>query len=658
MISYKRAAVKYRNFSLAFEKMCNFVAIASTQSADETLRQLILQCFAVLRDEPFEGIQHVTESIDILFGLQIPENWMQPVFQKLIAEGLIYKTPTQKYALDSDTQNKIQKGIDEASSLQESVKNEWFSEIILRFPTLETDQAWTALKSYLATAFRRHGIQTAALLDPNIDVAPEYSESLSSLLEYALKDSVLKEQRPATAEAIRFFFANIGKYPNRSRFIAQLGDGAFNYFSLTVEPESAEKFRDRLQPLTLFLDTNFLFGVLNLHVNPHVEVSNELLRSTQKYQLPFKLRYHEETDKEMRETINYYYKTLRPYKWQQGLSRAAITTHCISGIVAKYHQMNAEEGIDVDTFFGFYKHIDELLKNKGILIYKTGTRDEENISKLIQQYQIFLSKWGKDKPQKIVEHDMTVLDTVRKMRSNAQSSIEAKALLITCDFVLYRFDWETSRQEGSLACAVLPNLFWQLLRPFVPSDSDFERSFAETFALPEFRSIGSRSSEACNKMLCLLSLYKDFPEDTAARLLSNDLLINGLRKTENDNEFQDYVDNAISADNTALMEEKAALEKKIELERAKKGEKEKELEQVYQQKKKEIEALKKSMSSKQNEAKIAIEQEKQARVNAEERIDSEKKLRKRAERRSEIYASILGTILGVGGIVLFNHVIN
>lgn len=658
MISNKREAAKYRDFTLAFEKMCNFVAISKTQSGDETLRQLILQCFAVLREESFEGVQHVTESIDVLFGLQIPEHWVQHVFNKLTEENLVQKTPTQKYVLDPDTHNEIQKRIDEAFGLQESVKNGWFAEIVLKYPTLETDQAWIALQGYLARAFRRHGIQTAALLDPNIDVAPEYSESLSFLLEDLLKGSVSEEQRPATAEAIHLFFANVGKHPNRTKYITQLGDGAFNYFSLTVEPETAEQFGNRLQPLTLFLDTNFLFGVLDLHVNPHVEVSNDLLRSTQKYKLPFELLYHEATEKEMQSTINHYWKSLRPYQWPQGLSRAATTTRYVPGIVAKYHQMNAEKGIDVDTFFGFFKHTDELLKNKNILIYKTETQDQENIGKLIQQYQEFLSKWGKDKPEKIVEHDMTVLDTVRRLRSDSKSSIEAKALLITCDFTLYRFDWESSRQEGFLACVVLPNLFWQLLRPFMPLDSDFERSFAETFALPEFRSIGSRSSEACNKMLCLLSLYKDFPEETAARLLSNDLLIDGLRKIEDDKEFQDYVDNAIAADNTSLMEEKAALEKKLELERAKKGEREKELEKTYRQKEREIEALKKAMSAQEKEVKIAVEREKQARVDVEERIVDKEELRKRAERRSEIYASILGVILGLVGIFIFNFMVD
>jgi hypothetical protein len=47
---------KTRNFSLTFEQMCNFAAIAKTQDADETLTQLIQLCLVILPDETFESL--------------------------------------------------------------------------------------------------------------------------------------------------------------------------------------------------------------------------------------------------------------------------------------------------------------------------------------------------------------------------------------------------------------------------------------------------------------------------------------------------------------------------------------------------------------------------------------------------------------------------
>ncbi len=530
---------------------------------------------------------------------------------------------------------------------------------------------WAALRGYLARAFRRHGIQTAALLDPKIDIAPEYSESLSFLLDDVLKDNVPKEERPKTKETISAFFADVGRYPNRVKYVSQLANGAFNYFSLTVEQDTAEQFRKGLQPLTLFFDTNFLFGVLDLHVNPLVDVSNELLRLTEKHSFPFELRYHEATEREMRSTIEFYKQLIRSRNWSTGLSRAAITTRCISGIEGKYHQMNAERGIDADTFFKFYEHIDILLQNKNISIYRTSRQNEAEIFRIKLQYLEFLSKWRKDKPEKIIEHDMTILETMRYMRSEAKSSIEAKSMLITCDYSLYRFDWEISRSEGRLACVVLPNLFLQILRPFIPSDLDFERSFAETFALPEFRTIGSGSSKACSRLLCLLALYKDIPEETAARLLSNDLLIDGLRKIEDDIKFQEYVESAIMAENASLIEEKAAVLKKLEIEREQRNAMEKELkekrskemeledklEQAILGKKKELESLRKTISEEKKGSDELLVGERQAREEIERKFKEEKRLREEAYRGQDIYMSISGIVLSLMSVFFFIYLI-
>jgi hypothetical protein len=167
-----------------------------------------------------------------------------------------------------------------------------------------------------------------------------------------------------------------------------------------------------------------------------------------------------------------------------------------------------------------------------------------------------------------LHHDMTVLAEVRRLRSSARTSLEARALLLTCDYWLYRFDWELSRSEGRLACTVLPNLLWQVIRPLIPQDVDFDRSFAETFALPEFRSVRGQSSNAHTKMMGMLASYDGLPEETASRLLSNDLLLEQLRTSEDDNLCQQYIDSAIAHENTILIEERVSLQLKLERDRA------------------------------------------------------------------------------------------
>jgi hypothetical protein len=54
-------------------------------------------------------------------------------------------------------------------------------------------------------------------------------------------------------KVISDFLGSVGKHSDRTLYINQLADGAFNYFSLIVEPDVAKQFREKLSPLTLVL---------------------------------------------------------------------------------------------------------------------------------------------------------------------------------------------------------------------------------------------------------------------------------------------------------------------------------------------------------------------------------------------------------------------
>ena len=125
--------VKSRNFSLAFEQMCNFAAIAKTQDADETLRQLILLCLVILPGEKFENAAQIMEAIT-LFGLQFPEYHVQDGLNRLIAQGRIQQPMNSYFTLPDQNRKQLQVRIDEAKALENRVKEEWLEEIASKFP--------------------------------------------------------------------------------------------------------------------------------------------------------------------------------------------------------------------------------------------------------------------------------------------------------------------------------------------------------------------------------------------------------------------------------------------------------------------------------------------------------------------------------------------
>src|SRR5207244_4991575 len=69
MAQYTRELFQPNNFNLAFEQMCNFAAIANTRNADETLKQLIMQCFVVF---PRERLHNAAQLADAIMAVGLP----------------------------------------------------------------------------------------------------------------------------------------------------------------------------------------------------------------------------------------------------------------------------------------------------------------------------------------------------------------------------------------------------------------------------------------------------------------------------------------------------------------------------------------------------------------------------------------------------------
>lgn len=323
---------------------------------------------------------------------------------------------------------------------------------------------------------------------------------------------------------------------------------------MTVPPEAAESLRTQLRPLKLFLDTNFIFGLVDLGGHVWGDFAQELLDLTQGGDLPFEIVYHEATDREANATVQHYESFLSGRSWGGGLARAALNAKSVPGVVRQYLSEYLKNGTDVQTFFRPYRHLDELLGDRNIRKYLPPSERLVERATLEAEYEEFLAARGRHKRRNALGHDATLLDAVREIRTGAARSIDAGALLLTYDYNLYRFDWESSRRSGGRPSVALPNLFWQVIRPFIELDEEFDRSFAETFALPEFRTLGSDSAAACARVLAILASYEGVSEETATRLLSNDLLLEELKTTE-DAKFEGKVRDALAEENRRLAEE-------------------------------------------------------------------------------------------------------
>jgi len=605
MNKYKNEHSVSPNFSLAFQQMVSFAAIAKVRNLSEVLDELILQCYVILPSEPLNSPATLIKIIDALFGIKLLEKNVAISLDRLLSRQYLIKLPGNHLGLSQDVQARLTTRIQEARALESDVKEAWLQQVAAN-AQLPKEKLWNVLMLYLAQAFKRHGIQAVSLLDPASQVSQEQLGSLSSILDTLVHDNIPQVQRDIARKTIASFIADVRTDRKRAEYIAQLADSAFNYFSLMISPEISARLREKLNPLVLFLDTNFIFGILQIHTNPQVDVSNELLEAVKQFNLPFKLRYHEFTVRETTNTLYHFGGELRKHRWSQNISRAAAKSERVSGIELRFHQKNAVVPIEVDDFMSPYKHWEIMLKDKGIDIYRLAGNNAQLAKRadLEADYKTYLKCHHMERSYEAVQHDMAVLETVESLRSKAASSLDAGALLITCDYQLYRFDAEKSRKDGTLSCTILPNLLWQILRPFISSNEEFDRAFAETFALPEFTLSKGGAAKAASKMLSILASYSGLPEETASKMLANDLLFAELQTKPTDKAFQDAVETEMSRLNIALVEEKAALQGELEGKHKQTADRDRRLaqaEDALNKTKQELEARDNTISRLQNE---------------------------------------------------------
>jgi hypothetical protein len=652
-------AILPRNFSCTFEQLCNFTAVSKTGRTSDIIQGLILLCFSLNKDR-YLSVGQFVETIDLLLGISIPERDINSALHELERAGKVMLCEGE-YVPDLAVQASLMQDADEARRLEQRVKDKWLAEITAKYVSIPLDSFWGALRGYLQRVFRRHGMQSVALLQPQVSLPTDYQDSLHTLRQEAISLSLDTKFHPLAREAISTFMASVGQDADRATYMVQLADVAFNFFKLEVSPEASQELVRRLPELTLFLDTNFIFGLLKLHNNPQVEVSMQLVEAVKKHELPFKLRYHERTQREIRDTASYYGGILKSSYWPTSLSKAAVASGRLSGIENKFHELNSRGHVDVKEFLRPIEHFDVVVADMDIKLYRISQDRTKECATLNTEYAAFLQKYSrKDKPYEVIQHDVVLLDTVSQLRSTAPSTLEAGTLILTCDFTLYLFDQAQAKKENRLPCVILPNNFWQMLRPYMKSDTDFDKAFAETFALPEFSVIGSGGSRACSKMLGILAAYREFPEETATRLLTNGVLVDNLSQVTDDIEFNALVEAAIVEQNAELMEERAALEKQVQQE----AETRKALEAAVGTLQSQIVSQKRSL----DETIVAADQVSQRAKAAQQARDTEADARQAAETKASeleqqntllVWAlSVLLTAILIGGPELVIHLTN
>jgi hypothetical protein len=253
----------------SLEALLGFVAISKVQHGDQVLTQLCLQTLVVFPEERVTTPQQLASLLTAYFDLTVTPHRVERALDRLVSQNQVRRLPESgNYVPLTAVRDRIRERIAAARTLQDRVKSRWINQCKTKYGTdFDGESAWKCLQKYLTALFRRHGLQTVSLLDvrrgPAKDAQPILKASLDDLLDQL---ECGEAERKTFENAIRLFLSEVGADADRRMFVVQLADGAFSFYSLSAPPEVSARLQSKLEELTLFLDTNFLFGILGLHV--------------------------------------------------------------------------------------------------------------------------------------------------------------------------------------------------------------------------------------------------------------------------------------------------------------------------------------------------------------------------------------------------------
>lgn len=325
-------------FKTAFSRLAELSAISRLTDFSDSVQELILQTIAVGYDQNLKTARNLNEAIDSFFGIPLDEKTVSEELDKLLAHDRIRRDLYKNLRLSEAEESQRLKSIENTRENEAQVFDEWELSIS---ESLTDDISFSdireVLNQYLVASFRNHGIETARLLDSEAELSIDQSQSLSEILNAALQN-ITVSHRSEVRQLISGFFDDISRNNKKRKYILDLADGTFSFFCFYIDPDTRQRLYASLQRIEFFLDTNFLWGLLGLHENQYVEASVHFFHVSKENKLPFRFKYHKETEMELRKSINASANSLRSKDWPKQVSRTLSKSPYISGVERDYHQ--------------------------------------------------------------------------------------------------------------------------------------------------------------------------------------------------------------------------------------------------------------------------------------------------------------------------------
>jgi len=509
------------------------------------------------RDELF---QHVSLSSSFSFN----KTDFQSAFDNLLTSKEIVKVDKGIFSLSKNEFEKYQTTYKRFLYIEEETKNHFLNlvkQTITYFDTqkINTDDLWKDfIDKLIVPTIIKSGAKTYEIITGNSTSEISYENDNYFFKKYS------NFEKEFSSIILTFFKSPQGHV---KEYILNLLKTYFFIEATKLPENSIEKIYQLASSQTelkIFIDTNFLLSLLDLHDNPSNEAAKALTELIDEISNRIKIKFYvyRHTIAEFQNLIERYQENIKRNQLLLGHAKTLIERDEISGIPKKYYQkcIEAKNILDIQDYFDPYlnnftvtlrKHNIELQNEKidsFLPINNTEVNDD-----IIDQVEYRLKKKGYTKNEKSdkakqleindiekgienkFKHDCILWHAVKKKRPVYIDSIkDVKNWILTLDFHFLSYDrFKTNSMQHKISLCLHPNDLISLLYFWLPRSEKFENAIFENFRLPfAFSDFDENAERVSMSILSALSRYEnssDIDKETETELLTNQILRNKIK---------------------------------------------------------------------------------------------------------------------------------
>ena len=323
-----------------------------------------------------------------------------------------------------------------------------------------------------------------------------------------------------------------------------------------------------LKPLTLFLDTNLLFSLMELHDNPSNESVISLFQVLDETieAMPCSLYVLPITVEEFRRALVANRESLKRIALSPNVIAATRDSGKFSGLKLRYMDVRQEASAEInaeDYFDPYISNPVTVMQTKGVELLNEDMSSYESRQDVIDGINHMWDSERKyrktDSRYRALKHDMMLWHFVNDRRpAYVESLSEAGSWIVTIDYRLLRYDRSSHNRDTGKPNCIHPSVLIQMLRFWLPRSDAFESAVLESLRLPFiFRSFDSESEAVALRILEVLARFEigDISPEAIRQLLVDDALNMAIRETTDQDVETELVTDKLSSLESSLRDD-------------------------------------------------------------------------------------------------------